>query len=162
MPEITRRGAEQGETGSCLFERISGQEKGTPCGPGSRCRGASVAFGLRLLTEPIDNLSVTRGVTFDGVGRREQVVGRFRAEIRDAAARNKATAIALVGSVARGDDGADSDYDFVVDFDRGVTLFDIGGLKADLEDLLDAEVDVVPRACLRDRYRTMLADAIPL
>lgn len=31
------------------------------------------------------------------------VVGRFRAEIRDAAARNKASAIALVGSVARGD-----------------------------------------------------------
>lgn len=45
---------------------------------------------------------------------------------------------------------------------RMVTLFDIGGLKADLEDLLGAEVDVVPRSCLRDRYRTMLADAIPL
>ena len=104
----------------------------------------------------------SRGVTFDGVGRREQVVGRFRAEIRDAAARNKATAIALVGSVARGDDDAHSDYDFVVDFDRGVTLFDIGGLKADLEDLLGAEVDVVPRSCLRERHRTMLADAIPL
>ena len=96
------------------------------------------------------------------MGRREQVVGRFRAEIRDAAARNKATAIALVGSVARGDDDAHSDYDFLVDFDRGVTLFDIGGLKADLEDLLGTDVDVVPRSCLRDRYRTMLADAIPL
>jgi len=96
------------------------------------------------------------------MGRREQVVGRFRAEIRDAAARNKASAIALVGSVARGDDDPDSDYDFLVDFDQGVTLFDIGGLKADLEDLLGAEVDVMPRSCLRDRYRTMLADAIPL
>lgn len=96
------------------------------------------------------------------MGRREQVVGRLRAEIREAAARNKANAIALVGSVARGDDDRDSDYDFLVDFDRGVTLFDIGGLKADLEDLLGAEVDVVPRSCLRDRYRTMLDDAIPL
>ncbi len=104
----------------------------------------------------------SRSVTFDGVGRREQVVGRFRAEIRDAAARNKATAIALVGSVARGDDDAHSDYDFLVDFDRGVTLFDIGGLKADLKDLLGAEVDVVPRSCLRGGHRTMLADAIPL
>lgn len=27
---------------------------------------------------------------------------------------------------------------------------------------ITAEVDVVPRSCLRDRYRTMLADAIPL
>ena len=41
-----------------------------------------------------------------------------------------------------------------------VTL--VGRPKADLEDLLGAEVDVVPRSCLRDRYRTMLADAIPL
>ncbi len=103
-----------------------------------------------------------RGVTFGGVSRRGDVVGRHRVAIRDAAARNKAHAIALVGSVARDDDNESSDYDFLVDFDRGVTLFDSGGLKADLEDLLGAEVDVVPRSCLRDRYRTMLADAIPL
>ena len=103
-----------------------------------------------------------RGVTFGVVGRRDDVVGRHRAAVRDAAARNKAHAIALVGSVARGDDNDGSDYDFLVDFDQGVTLFDIGGLKADLEELLGAEVDVVPRSCLRDRYHTMLADAIPL
>jgi len=118
---------------------------------------------LRLFASPLDSPILSSGsVTFDTVSRREQVVGRLRAEIRDAAARNKASAIALVGSVARGDDDSTSDYDFLVDFDQGVTLFDIGGLKADLEDLLDAEVDVVPRSCLRDRYRTMLADAIPL
>ena len=33
-------------------------EKRTPCGPGSRCRGISVAFGRCLLTEPIDAPSV--------------------------------------------------------------------------------------------------------
>lgn len=96
------------------------------------------------------------------VGRREQVAGRLRAEVRDASARNDATAIALAGSAARGDDGADVDCDIVADFDRGVTLFDMGGVKADPGDLLDAEVGVVPRSCLRDRYRTTLADATPM
>ena len=102
------------------------------------------------------------GAAFCGMGRREDVVGRLRADIRDDAARSEAISIALVGSVARGDDGAGSDYDFLVDFSEGVTLFDIGGLKADLEDLLGAEVDVVPRNGLRDRCAGMLSDAIPL
>lgn len=102
------------------------------------------------------------GSTFVGVGKRDEVVGRHRAAVLEAAARNGARAIALVGSVARGDDDASSDLDFLVDFEPGVTLFDIGGLKADLEELFDSDVDIVPRSCLRDRYRTMLADAIPL
>lgn len=90
------------------------------------------------------------------------MVGRHRTAVLEAASRNGARAIALVGSVARGDDDDGSDFDFLVDFEPGVTLFDIGGLKADLEELLGADVDIVPRSCLRDRYRTMLADAIPL
>ncbi len=68
------------------------------------------------------------------MSKRLDVVGRHRSAIRAAAARNKARSIALVGSVARGDDAERSDYDFLVDFDEGVTLFDIGGLKADLDD----------------------------
>ncbi len=67
-----------------------------------------------------------------------------------------------MGSVARGGDDDGSDVDFLVDFEPGVTLFDIGGLKADLEELLGRDVDIVPRSCLRGQYRTMLADAIPL
>ena len=57
-------------------------------------------------------------------------------------------AIALVGSVARRDDETDSDYDFLADFDRGVTLLDRGGLKADLEDLLGDKLDVMPPSYL--------------
>lgn len=58
--------------------------------------------------------------------------------------------------------GPDSGYDFLVDFENGVTLCDIGGLEADLEDLLGAPVDVVPRSCVRESCRAMLDDAIPL
>ena len=96
------------------------------------------------------------------MSRRAEILGHHRAAIREAARKRNAASIALAGSVARGTDSAGSDYDFLVGFDQGITLFDIGGLKADLEDLLGAEVDVVPLSCLRDGYRTMLADAIPL
>ena len=78
------------------------------------------------------------------------------------AERSHARAIALVGSVARGADSRDSDYDLLVDFEDGVTLFDLGGLEADLEDLLGTRVDVVPRSCVRESCRAMLDDAIPL
>ncbi len=96
------------------------------------------------------------------VGRRDDVLVKYGAEIRAAAERNHARAIALVGSVARGEDSHNSDYDFLVDFEDGVTLFDIGGLEADLEDLLGARVDVVPRSCVRESCRGMIDDAIPL
>ncbi len=97
-----------------------------------------------------------------GVSRRGDVLVKYGVAIRAASERNHARAIALVGSVARGEDSPNSDYDFLVDFEQGVTLFDIGGLEADLEDLLGARVDVVPRSCVRESCRGMLADAIPL
>ena len=95
-----------------------------------------------------------------GVGRRDQVLVEHREAIRAAAARNRARSIALVGSVARGDDAAGSDYDFLADFRPGVSLFDIAGLQIELEELLGAEVDVVPASCLRDSHRGMIEDAI--
>ena len=96
------------------------------------------------------------------MSRRDDVLEKHRAAIRAAAERSKARSIALVGSVARGDDADDSDFDFLVDFNKGVTLFDIGGLKADLEDLLGGSVDVVPRSCVRESCRGMFEDAITL
>ena len=51
--------------------------------------------------------------------RRDDVLGKHREAIRAAAARNKAASIALVGSVARGDDSDDSDYDFLARFKDG-------------------------------------------
>ena len=96
------------------------------------------------------------------MSRRDEVLVKHREAILAAAKRSKARSIALVGSAARGEDTADSDYDFLVDFDNGVTLFDIGGLEADLEDLLGHSVDVVPQSCVRERCHGMFGDAILL
>ncbi|MDL2285856.1 nucleotidyltransferase family protein [Desulfococcaceae bacterium OttesenSCG-928-F15] len=49
----------------------------------------------------------------------------------------------LVGSVARGEDTEGSDIDFLVDAAPGTTLFDLGGLHEDLEELLGVSVDII-------------------
>ena len=94
--------------------------------------------------------------------RRDDVLGKHREAIRAAAARNKAASIALVGSVARGDDSDDSDYDFLARFKDGASLFDLAGLKLDLEEVLGGDVDVISAGGLKDKHRGILEDAITL
>ena len=96
------------------------------------------------------------------MSRREEILGERRDAIRAVAARNAGEAIALVGSVARGEDTDSSDVDFVVWFRPGASLLDHAHLELDLEDLVGCEVDVVsagsPSRCLAN----MLEDAISL
>ena len=96
------------------------------------------------------------------MSRREDVLTKHRDAIRQAAARRKADSIALVGSVARGDDGDGSDYDFLVRFVEGASLFDLAGLQLDLEELLGRGVDVISVGGLKDKHQGMLNDAITL
>lgn len=54
-----------------------------------------------------------------------------------------ARSIRVFGSVARGDSRDTSDVDFLVEFEKGRTLFDLIDLRLDLRDLLGVEVDIV-------------------
>ena len=94
--------------------------------------------------------------------RRDRILGEHRDAILAAAAANKATSIALVGSVARGEDTSRSDYDFLANFAEGASLFDHAGLELALEDVLGAEVDVISRGGLKPKHAGIIADAIPL
>ena len=85
-----------------------------------------------------------------------------REAIKTLAKSHKAESVALIGSVARGEDTPDSDLDFLVGFGPGASLFDLAGLEIDLERLLGREVDVVSRGGLTERHRGMLEDAITL
>lgn len=96
------------------------------------------------------------------MGRRDDVLVKYREAIRQAAARRKADSIALVGSIARGEDHDDSDYDFLARFTDGASLFDLAGLQLDLEELLGREVDVISVGGLKGKHRGMLDDAITL
>ena len=49
----------------------------------------------------------------------------------------------VIGSVARGEDTPESDIDFFIDTAPETTLFDIGGLHEDLEDLLGVPVNII-------------------
>lgn len=74
-----------------------------------------------------------------------------------------ATRVRVFGSVARGDDSAASDVDFLVDLEPTRTLFDLGGLVMDLRDLLQRDVDVVTEQGLRPRVAaSVVADAVVL
>ena len=59
--------------------------------------------------------------------------------------------IRVFGSVARGDAGKNSDIDLLVRTLPNCGLFDLGGIYADLGDLLHCKVDVVPDDSLRPR-----------
>jgi len=49
----------------------------------------------------------------------------------------------VFGSFARGEAKKNSDIDFLIRFSRRTSLFDLGGLKIDLEEKLKKEVDLV-------------------
>ena len=94
--------------------------------------------------------------------RRDRVLGEHREAILAAAAANKATSVALVGSVARAEETEDSDCDFLVTFAKGASLFDLAHLELALEELLGVEVDVISTGSLEPKHADMLIEAIAL
>ena len=86
-----------------------------------------------------------------------------REDILRIASRRGAYNVRVFGSVARGEADAKSDIDLLVDLEPGRSLFDLGVLLMDLQNLLGHEVDVVTERGLRERIRErVLKEAIPL
>jgi predicted nucleotidyltransferase len=86
-----------------------------------------------------------------------------REDILRVASKRGAYNIRVFGSVARGEADSKSDIDLLVDLEPGRSLFDLGGLLMDLQDLLGHKVDVVTERGLRERIRErVLKEAIPL
>jgi hypothetical protein len=63
------------------------------------------------------------------------------------------TNLRVFGSVARGEDRADSDVDLLADLPPGMGLFGLGRVQADLEAILGARVDLVPAQDLKPGVR---------
>jgi hypothetical protein len=76
-----------------------------------------------------------------------------REEILRIASSHGATRVRVFGSVARGEDDARSDVDFLVELAPGRSLFDLGGIQFELESLLGRHVDVVTERGLKRRIR---------
>lgn len=76
---------------------------------------------------------------------------------------SKIDTVAVFGSVARGEEGPQSDIDLLVTTTPGATMFDIAAFEIDMEALFERKVDAITRDSLdpvRDAH--MLAEAVPL
>jgi predicted nucleotidyltransferase len=86
-----------------------------------------------------------------------------RTLIREAALRHRLTGVRVFGSALHGNDAEGSDLDLLVDPTPGVTLFDLGGLQDELEQLMGLPVDVVTPNDLPAAFRAqVLAEACPV
>lgn len=86
-----------------------------------------------------------------------------REDIQRIAKSNGARNLKVFGSVARGEEGPDSDIDLLVEMELGRNLFDMGRLLMDLQDLLGRKVDIVEMEGLHWYVRKkVLSEAVPL
>jgi predicted nucleotidyltransferase len=92
-----------------------------------------------------------------------ELVRNKREEVLRIARRHGARNVRVFGSVARGEAAPDSDVHFLVDMEPGRSLFDLGGMLMELQELLGRRVDVVTERGLRERLRErVLREAVPL
>ena len=61
--------------------------------------------------------------------------------------------ISVFGSYARGEMNDESDIDIMVDFPRGVTYFDIGGMYMDLIEKLGRDIDILTKGAVSPIYK---------
>ncbi|AEG91769.1 nucleotidyltransferase family protein [Ramlibacter tataouinensis] len=86
-----------------------------------------------------------------------------RDDIRVIARRFRVANPRVFGSVLHGEDTDGSDLDLLVDPLPGTTLFDLGGLQGELEELLGVPVDVRTPGGLPPKFRAaVLAEAKPV
>jgi predicted nucleotidyltransferase/DNA-binding XRE family transcriptional regulator len=118
------------------------------------------ASGISLTLELGPALPERRPPTAGPIGHRLQ---RRRAAVLAVAAKHGVSDVRVFGSVARGEDGPDSDLDLLVHLPEGAGLFALGRFRQDLEQLLHVEVDVVPEDGVKPRLRAGIEqDLVPL
>lgn len=92
-----------------------------------------------------------------------QIVQQRKKEIIAVARVHGLVNVRIFGSVARGEDTAQSDIDLLVDLEKGRTLLDLGGALVQLQDLLGRRVDIVTERGLHWYLREkILREARPL
>lgn len=72
-------------------------------------------------------------------------IDEIREKIRPICEQYKIEKVWLFGSYARGEAREDSDVDFHIKVNEGTTLFQLGGIYADLEEAMGKEIDIITR-----------------
>lgn len=92
-----------------------------------------------------------------------QALEAFRPKVRELTRSFRAANPRVFGSAMRGDDRDGGDLDLLVDPLPGATLFDLGGLQIELQELLGVPVDLLTPGDLPPKFRkTVLAEAKPV
>lgn len=101
-----------------------------------------------------------RGLPDTPLGRR---LRQHRRALLEAVDHAGASNLRVFGSVARGEDGPNSDVDLLVDLPEQTSLFAVLALEGTLERILNVKVDLAPVNSLKPRVRAeALTDGIPL
>lgn len=108
------------------------------------------ATGQRLTVGVETTGPGVRGLPDTPHGRR---LRQHRAALIAAAGRHGASNLRVFGSVARAEDGPDSDVDLLVDLAPGTGLFALATLERELGEILHVEVDLSPAESLKARVR---------
>lgn len=86
-----------------------------------------------------------------------------RGEILERAEHHGARNVRVFGSAARGEAGAESDVDLLVEMEAGRSMLDFVGLWQELEELLGGHVDLLSENGISPYLREqVLAEAVPL
>ena len=72
-----------------------------------------------------------------------EIIQDRKEQILALSAKYGASNVRVFGSVANGTADENSDIDFLVDLEKDRSLFDLGGLLMDLQELFNRKVDVV-------------------
>ena len=111
------------------------------------------ALGMRLELRTIARFPGPRG----------RILERRRAEVLAACERHGGHEPCVFGSVARGEDGRDSDIDLLVKLEPGRTLVDLEALQLELSEILGGAVDLGTEEILQDGVSVRArADLVPL
>ena len=95
-----------------------------------------------------------------------QLLEKYSNEIKSIARRYEQEGIhnlRVFGSIAKGLDTDESDVDFLVDTEPEVTLFTIGGMHYELEQLLGSKFDLITSGSIPEALKSkILAEAKPI
>ncbi|GFP20896.1 uncharacterized protein HKBW3S43_01791 [Candidatus Hakubella thermalkaliphila] len=95
--------------------------------------------------------------------KKEEIIKILKEVNNEVKQRYKARVKGIFGSFVRGEEGAKSDVDVLVEFEEGANLLHLVGLSLFLEEKLHLPVDVVPHDSIREEIRKyVLREAIYL
>jgi hypothetical protein len=110
------------------------------------------------MSHPLSQTTATGAALKPGAPPTLSHLRRRAGELTELAERHRGRRVRVVGSVARGEAGPESDLDLLVDFEDDASLLDIVALERALSDLLRCRVDVLDAGAFHPATRVVGPD----